>query len=99
MKSSKVTITVGELDIWEKLAAIQKIDPAVSGGIDSVVLGRLPQVRGKPIEGLVTSGYEEIHVNATAHHGPDPTAPSGSAEPSGATPGTPARSVALREGR
>ena len=60
-RNLKVTITVGEVDIWEKLAAIQKIDPAVSGGIDSVVLGRLPQVRGKPIEGLVTSGYEEIH--------------------------------------
>ena len=40
-RNLKVTITVGEVDIWEKLAAIQKIDPAVSGGIDSVVLGQI----------------------------------------------------------
>ena len=58
---SKVTITADELDIWEKLAAIQKIDPAISGGIESVVLGRIPQVRGTTIVGLVSSGHEEIH--------------------------------------
>ena len=35
----KVTITEGDSDIWAKLAAIQQIDPAISGGIESVVLG------------------------------------------------------------
>lgn len=57
----KVTITVGDTDIWGKLAAIQQIDPAISGGIESVVMDRLPLAQGAPIERLMISGYEEIH--------------------------------------
>ena len=57
----KVTITVDESDIWAKLAAIQQIDPGINGGIESVVLDRLPQVQGARIARLVSSGYEEIH--------------------------------------
>jgi hypothetical protein len=57
----KVTITMGDGDIWSKLAAIQQIDPAISGGIENVVMDRLPQNPGAPIDQLVSSGYEEIH--------------------------------------
>ena len=57
----KVTITVDDSDIWAKLAAIQQIDPAISGGIENVVVDRLPQVQGAPIDRLMSSGYEEIH--------------------------------------
>jgi AraC-like DNA-binding protein len=59
--TNKVVITAGDNDVWGKLAAIQKIDPAISGGIESVVKGHLPQVSGAPIVRLVRSGYEEIH--------------------------------------
>ena len=57
----KVTIAMGDGDIWSKLAAIQQIDPAISGGIENVVVDRLPQSPGAPIDQLVSSGYEEIH--------------------------------------
>jgi AraC-like DNA-binding protein len=57
----KVTITEGDSDIWAKLAAIQQIDPAISGGVENVVMDRLPQIQGAPIDRLVSSGYEEIH--------------------------------------
>jgi AraC-like DNA-binding protein len=45
----------------DKLDAIQRIDPAASGGIEGVVYGRQPKTRDQPITGFVVSGYEEVH--------------------------------------
>lgn len=59
--TAPILIQPGEIDLWRKLAEIQKIDPSVSGGIDSIVYGRTLQRRGTPIPVLSRSGYEEIH--------------------------------------
>jgi AraC-like DNA-binding protein len=57
----KVVINAGDANLWEKLEAIQKIDPAISGGIDAIVHGHRTQNRGTPISLLFSSGYEEVH--------------------------------------
>jgi AraC-like DNA-binding protein len=59
--TAKVLLNAGDLDVWEKLEQIQRIDPSVSGGIEGVMLGRTPQNRGTPMPLLFTSGYEEVH--------------------------------------
>jgi AraC-like DNA-binding protein len=58
---NRVLISSDDLDLWAKLEAIQKLDPAISGGIKHVVYGRQPRSREQPITRLVGSGYEEIH--------------------------------------
>ena len=57
----KVMLNADGADVWEELEQIQRIDPAISGGIEGVMLGRLPQSRGTPISMLFSSGYEEVH--------------------------------------
>ena len=59
--TASILVQPGETDLWRKLAEIQKIDPTISGGIDSIVYGRTLQRRGTPIPVLSRSGYEEIH--------------------------------------
>jgi len=59
--SAPILVAPGQTDLWRKLAEIQKIDPTISGGIDSIVYGRTRQRRGTPIPTLFSSGYEEIH--------------------------------------
>ena len=59
--SALILVAPGQPDLWRKLAEIQKIDPTISGGIDSIVYGRTQQRRGTPIPTLFSSGYEEIH--------------------------------------
>jgi AraC family transcriptional activator of pyochelin receptor len=59
--SALILVAPGQTDLWRKLAEIQKIDPTISGGIDSIVYGRTQQRRGTPIPTLFSSGYEEIH--------------------------------------
>lgn len=59
--TAPILVLPGETDLWRKLGEIQKVDPAISGGIDSIVYGRTLQRRGTPIPVLFRSGYEEIH--------------------------------------
>ena len=59
--SALILVAPGQTDLWRKLAEIQEIDPTISGGIDSIVYGRIRQRRGTPIPTLFSSGYEEIH--------------------------------------
>jgi AraC family transcriptional activator of pyochelin receptor len=59
--ATKVLLSAGDTDLWECLDAIQRIDPAISGGIESIVQGHRAQVRGTPISMLFSSGYEEVH--------------------------------------
>ncbi|HEV7446021.1 MAG TPA: AraC family transcriptional regulator [Steroidobacteraceae bacterium] len=58
---TKILITAGDTNLWEKLEAIEKIDPAISGGIESIVHGHRLQTRGTPIAMLFSAGYEEVH--------------------------------------
>jgi AraC family transcriptional regulator, transcriptional activator of the genes for pyochelin and ferripyochelin receptors len=58
---NRVLISSDDLDLWPKLDAVKKLDPAISGGITHVVYGGLPRSREQPITRLVGSGYEEIH--------------------------------------
>src|ERR1700716_2870338 len=58
---TKIVITAGDTNLWEKLEAIEKIDPAISGGIESIVHGHRLQTRGTPIAMLFSAGYEEVH--------------------------------------
>ncbi len=59
--ATKVLLTAGDTDFWGKLEKIQKIDPAVSGGIQSIVQGHHRHSRSKPISMVFSSGYEEVH--------------------------------------
>src|SRR5579885_1159174 len=59
--TAKVLLNAGDVDVWEKLELIQRIDPAVSGGIEGVMLGRRQQRRDTPIPVLFSTGYEEVH--------------------------------------
>jgi AraC family transcriptional regulator, transcriptional activator of the genes for pyochelin and ferripyochelin receptors len=59
--ADRILISSEDPDLWDKLDAIQKIDPAVSGGIEGVVYGRQAISRNQPISGFLGSGYEEIH--------------------------------------
>jgi AraC-like DNA-binding protein len=58
---TKVVLSAGDSDLWGKLEQIQQIDPAISGGIDSIMLGRQLQSGDRPIPMLFRSGYEEVH--------------------------------------
>lgn len=57
----KVLLSAGDTDLWGKLERMQKIEPAVSGGIESIVQGRHPHSRANPISMVFSSGYEEVH--------------------------------------
>ncbi len=59
--ATKVVLNAGDADIWGKLDQIQRFDPAVSGGIESIMQGHRLLSREKPISMLISSGYEEIH--------------------------------------
>jgi AraC-like DNA-binding protein len=59
--TTKVLLNSGDADLWVKLKQIQQIDPAINGGIDSIMHGRQLQRRDRPIAMLFTSGYEEVH--------------------------------------
>ena len=61
--ATKVLLSAGDAnpDLWGKLEQIQRIDPAISGGIDSIVQGRHLQSPERPMSALFSSGYEEIH--------------------------------------
>lgn len=59
--SIKVLLSAGDADLWAKLEQIEKFDPAISGGIDSIMQGHHLLSRGKPICTLLRSGYEEVH--------------------------------------
>jgi AraC-like DNA-binding protein len=59
--STKISIGAGESRLWEKLEAMTRIDPSVSGGVSEVVLGRRVIDRSEPIGVVFRSGYEEIH--------------------------------------
>ena len=58
---NRILISSDDVDLWDKLEAIQKIDPSISGGIQGVVYGRRSMNRDQPISGFVGSGYEEVH--------------------------------------
>jgi AraC family transcriptional activator of pyochelin receptor len=58
---NRILISSDDADLWDKLEAIQRIDPSISGGIEGVVYGRQPIKRDQPINGFVGSGYEEVH--------------------------------------
>ena len=58
---TKILIGATESRMWEKLDAMVKIDPSVSGGISEVVLGRRIIDRSEPLGPVFRSGYEEIH--------------------------------------
>ena len=57
----KVLLSPRDTDLWRKLEEIQKIDPAISGGIESIVQGHHLRSRGSPVAPLFSSGYEEVH--------------------------------------
>lgn len=57
----RILISAENVDLWDQLEAIQRMDPAASAGIDGVVYGREPKTRDEPISGFIGSGYEEIH--------------------------------------
>ena len=59
--TTKVLLNAGDADLWVKLEQIQQIDPAISGGIESIMHGRQIQQRDRPIAMLFSSGYEEVH--------------------------------------
>lgn len=59
--ATKVLLSAGDPDLWEKLDQIQRIDPAISGGIESIMQGHRLQTSAKPISMLFSSGYEEVH--------------------------------------
>jgi len=59
--ATKVVLNAGDADVWAKLEQIQRFDPAISGGIDSIMQGHHLLSRDKPISMLISSGYEEVH--------------------------------------
>lgn len=59
--ATKVVLTAGDPDLWAKLEQIEKIDPAISGGIESIIQGHRLQTRDKSMAILFRSGYEEVH--------------------------------------
>jgi AraC-like DNA-binding protein len=59
--ATKVLLSAGDADLWSKLEQIQRIDPAISGGIESITQGRRLQTSAVPITMLFNSGYEEVH--------------------------------------
>ena len=58
---TRIFISSDDVDLWDKLEAIQRIDPSISGGIEGVVYGRQAMNRDQAISGFVGSGYEEVH--------------------------------------
>ena len=59
--ATKVVLNAGDADVWGKLEQIQRFDPAISGGIESIMQGHHLLSRDKPISMLISSGYEEVH--------------------------------------
>lgn len=59
--TTKILIGASERRLWDKLDAIQAIDPAASGGINDVVFGRRRVAHADPLGPVFRSGYEEIH--------------------------------------
>jgi AraC-like DNA-binding protein len=57
----KVIITAADTAVWQKLEAIEKIDPSISGGIESVMQDHRLQPRGTSINMLFSAGFEEVH--------------------------------------
>jgi AraC-like DNA-binding protein len=57
----KILIGPNERRLWDKLDAIQEIDPAAGGGINDVVFGRRRVGRADALGAMFRSGYEEIH--------------------------------------
>lgn len=57
----KVVIDANDMQLWDKLDAIRAIDPAISGGIDHIVLGRQVLTRRNPCPFLFSDGYEEVY--------------------------------------
>lgn len=59
--ATKILIGANERRLWDKLDALQQIDPSASGGIDNVVFGRRRVGHADPLGPMFESGYEEIH--------------------------------------
>lgn len=57
----RISISAGEPHLWEKLEQMTHIDPAVTGGVREVVLGRRIMKRSEPIPAMFATGFEEIH--------------------------------------